>query len=103
MKNDELGTITGNFVKPFPLGADVKLLIQPEDLEHDDKSNLQLEVVDRKFRGTNFIYTLKTMKNLLLPVFVHSHHIHQHDLQEKFGIKRPIHIEHLVCFWFIDH
>ena len=98
LENDELGTITGNFVKPFPLGANVKLLIQAEDLEHDDKSNLQLQVVDRKFRGTNFIYTLKTMKNLLLPVFVHSHHIHQHDLQEKFGIKRPIHIEHLVCF-----
>jgi len=98
LENEELGTITGNFVKPFPLGADVKLLIQPEDLEHDDKSNLQLEVVDRKFRGTNFIYTLKTLKNLLIPVFVHSHHIHQHDVQEKFGIKRPIHIEHLVCF-----
>ena len=98
LENEELGTITGNFVKPFALGADVKLLIQPEDLEHDDKSNLQLEVVDRKFRGTNFIYTLKTIKNLLIPVFVHSHHIHQHDVQEKFGIKRPIHIEHLVCF-----
>ena len=98
LENEELGTITGNFVKPFPLGADVKLLIQPEDLEHDDKSNLQLEVVDRKFRGTNFIYSLKTDKNLLIPVFVHSHHIHQHDVQEKFGIKRPIHIEHLVCF-----
>ena len=98
LENEELGTITGNFVKPFPLGADVKLLIQPEDLEHDDKSNLQLVLVDRKFRGTNFIYTLKTLKNLLIPVFVHSHHIHQHDVQEKFGIKRPIHIEHLVCF-----
>jgi len=98
LENEELGTITGNFVKPFALGSDVKLLIQPEDLEHDDKSNLQLEVVDRKFRGTNFIYTLKTIKNLLIPVFVHSHHIHQHDVQEKFGIKRPIHIEHLVCF-----
>ena len=98
LENEELGTITGNFVKPFPLGADVKLLIQPEDLEHDDKSNLKLEVVDRKFRGTNFIYTLKTINNLLIPVFVHSHHIHQHDVQEKFGIKRPIHIEHLVCF-----
>jgi iron(III) transport system ATP-binding protein len=98
LENEELGTITGNFVKPFALGSNVKLLIQPEDLEHDDKSNLQLEVVDRKFRGTNFIYTLKTIKNLLIPVFVHSHHIHQHDVQEKFGIKRPIHIEHLVCF-----
>ena len=98
LENEELGTITGNFVKPFPLGADVKLLIQPEDLEHDDKSNLKLEVVDRKFRGTNFIYTLKTLKNLIIPVFVHSHHIHQHEVDEEFGIKRPIYIDHIVCF-----
>ena len=98
LENDELGTITGNFVRPLPLGTNVKLLIQPEDLEHDDKSNLKLEVVDRKFRGTNFIYTLKTLKNLIIPVFVHSHHIHQHEINQKFGIKRPIHIEHLVCF-----
>ncbi|MDA9680241.1 ATP-binding cassette domain-containing protein [bacterium] len=67
-------------------------------LEHDDKSNLKLEVVDRKFRGTNFIYTLKTLSNLLIPVFVHSHHIHQHEVDEKFGIKRPINIDHIVCF-----
>ena len=98
LENDELGTITGNFIKSFPMGTNVKLLIQPEDLEHDDKSNLQFEVVDKKFRGTSFIYTLKTFKNLLIPVFVHSHHIHQHEIQDKFGVKRPIHIEHLVCF-----
>ena len=72
--------------------------LQPEDLEHDDQSNLKLEVVDRKFRGTNFIYTLKTVSNKLIPVFVHSHHIHQHQVDEKFGIKRPINIDHIVCF-----
>ena len=72
--------------------------IQPEDLQHDDKSNLKFEVVDRKFRGTNFIYTLKTSTNHLIPVLVHSHHIHQHDIDEKFGIKRPIYIDHIVCF-----
>jgi len=94
----DLGTIEGNFVKDYPEGANVQLLLQPEDLEHDDKSNLKLEVVDRKFRGTNFIYTLKTPSNTLIPVFVHSHHIHQHEVDEKFGIKRPIHIDHIVCF-----
>ena len=98
LENEELGTITGNFIKSHPIGSKVKLLIQPDDLEHDDKSNLQLEVVDKKFRGTGFIYTLKTINNLLIPVFVHSHHIHKHEIHEKFGIKRPIHIEHLVCF-----
>ena len=98
LENEDLGTIKGNFIKPYPKGSDVQLLLQPEDLEHDDKSNLKLEVVDRKFRGTNFIYTLKTLNNLLIPVFVHSHHIHQHEVDEKFGIKRPINIDHIVCF-----
>jgi iron(III) transport system ATP-binding protein len=98
LENSDLGTIKGNFIKHYPKGSDVQLLLQPEDLEHDDKSNLKLEVVDRKFRGTNFIYTLKTLSNLLIPVFVHSHHIHQHEVDEKFGIKRPINIDHIVCF-----
>ena len=60
LENDDLGTIKGNFIKHYPKGSDVQLLLQPEDLEHDDTSNLKLEVVDRKFRGPNFIYTLKT-------------------------------------------
>ena len=98
LENNDLGTITGNFIKHYPKGSEVQLLLQPEDLEHDDKSNLKLEVVDRKFRGTNFIYTLKTESNKLIPVFVHSHHIHQHEVDEKFGIKRPINIDHIVCF-----
>ena len=98
LENWDLGTIEGNFISHYPKGSNVQLLLQPEDLEHDDTSNLKLEVVDRKFRGTNFIYTLKTPSNTLIPVFVHSHHIHQHEVDEKFGIKRPIHIDHIVCF-----
>jgi len=98
LESIDLGTITGNFIKHYPKGSEVQLLLQPEDLEHDDQSNLKLEVVDRKFRGTNFIYTLKTTSNKLIPVFVHSHHIHQHEIDEKFGIKRPINIDHIVCF-----
>jgi len=98
LESEDLGSITGNFIKHYPKGSEVQLLLQPEDLEHDDKSNLKLEVVDRRFRGTNFIYTLKTESNKLIPVFVHSHHIHQHEVDEKFGIKRPINIDHIVCF-----
>ena len=86
LESKDLGTINGNFIKHYPKGSNVQLLLQPEDLEHDDKSNLKLEVVDRKFRGTNFIYTLKTSSDLLIPVFVHSHHEHQHEADEKFGI-----------------
>ena len=98
LENEDLGTIEGKFVKPISIGSFVKLLLQPEDLIHDDRSNLKFDVVDRKFRGANFIYTLRTKKGNLIPVFVHSHHIHQHDIDEKFGIKKPVYIEHLVCF-----
>ena len=98
LENEDLGVITGNFINPVPIGTDVKLLLQPEDLQHDDKSNLKFDVIDKKFRGTSFIYTLKTASDNFLPVFVHSHHVHQHDINDKFGIRKPIHIEHIVCF-----
>ncbi len=98
LENEDLGLIKGNFVNRHDIGTEVKLLIQPEDLEHDDKSNLQLNVVDKKFKGTNFIYTLKTSSQRFISVFVHSHHVHQHQINDKFGIKKPIHIKHLVCF-----
>ena len=32
LENKDLGTIQGNFVKHYPNGSDVKLLLQPEDL-----------------------------------------------------------------------
>ena len=98
LKHEELGLIEGKLTNHFEVGTDVSLLIQPEDLDHDDQSNLKLKIVDRKFRGTNFIYTLKTKDEVLIPVFVHSHHIHQHEVEENFGVKTPIFIDHLVCF-----
>ena len=98
LENDELGTITGIFAKKFPVGSKVKLLLQPEDLDHDDKSNLKLDVVDIKFRGSSFIYTLETQSKKKLSIILNSHHIHQHKINDKFGIKKPIHIEHIVCF-----
>ena len=98
LKHAELGEIRGKLSNKFPSGSKARLLLQPEDLIHDDQSKLKLDVVDRKFRGTNFIYTLKTKSGEHLPVFVHSHHIHQHEENEKFGVQSPIYIDHLVCF-----
>lgn len=96
--NSDLGEIKGKLIKNFKRGEKVSLLIQPEDLEHDDSSNLKFKVIDKKFRGTSFIYILKTSSDLRIPVFVHSHHEHLHAEEEKFGLKTPIYIDHLVCF-----
>ena len=98
LENDDLGLIEGKFIKHYPKGSKVQLLLQPEDLEHDDNSNLKLEVVDRKFRGTNFIYTLKTLSKKFIPVLVNTHHHEIHEINDRFGIKRPIRLEHIVCF-----
>ncbi len=98
LENDDLGLIEGKFIKHYAKGSKVQLLLQPEDLEHDDNSNLKLEVVDRKFRGTNFIYTLKTLSKKFIPVLVNTHHHEIHEINDKFGIKRPIRLEHIVCF-----
>jgi len=98
LENSDLGLIKGNLVNKFAKGSIVKLLIQPDDLKHDDQSNLKLEVIDRKFRGTEFIYLVKTKNNDLIPISVDSHHGHYHEIKEKFGIKKPIYIDHLVCF-----
>ncbi len=97
-----LGLINGKYgcsnLNQFDEGKIVKLLIQPEDLQHDDKSKLKLKIIDRKFRGTNFVYTLKTSSQELVNVLVESHHQHLHENNEEFGIKTPINIDHLVCF-----
>lgn len=98
LENADLGQIKGNLVNKFSKGTTVRFLLQPDDLKHDDKSDLKLEVIDRKFRGTEFIYLVKTKNNDLIPISVDSHHGHYHEIKEKFGIKKPIYIDHLVCF-----
>ena len=40
LKHKELGEIKGKLVNNFPVGSNVKLLLQPEDLIHDDHSKL---------------------------------------------------------------
>ncbi len=98
VKHETLGVISGNFVNPQKIGSKVRLLIQPEDLVHDDKSNLKFKIIDKKFIGTNFIYNLKLPGNETVPVLVHAHHSHFHDINDEFGVKHPINIDHLVCF-----
>ena len=47
LKHAELGEIRGKLSNKFPSGSKARLLLQPEDLIHDDQSKLKLDVVDR--------------------------------------------------------
>ena len=96
--HEKLGVIKGKVDPKFKNGTFVKLLIQAEDLIHSDKSDLKFEVIDKRFVGTNFIYTLDISNKERVHVLVHSHHTHFHNIGKKFGIKTPISLEHVVCF-----
>jgi len=98
LRHKSLGIIKGNFEYNFKRGTAVKLLLQPEDLIHSDRSNLKFKIIDRRFSGTNFIYTLTISNNERVPILVHSHHSHTHKIGDKFGIKTPIYLKHVVCF-----
>ncbi len=98
LQHKKLGKIKGNFINKHSIGKTVKLLIQAEDLVHSDKSDLKFKVIDKRFLGTNFIYFLKISNKETLPILVHSHHPHQHNVNDFFGIKTPVYIKHLVCF-----
>ena len=96
--HEKLGVIKGKIDPNFPIGTIVKLLIQAEDLIHSDNSILEFKIIDKRFVGTNFIYTLEISKKEIVHVLVHSHHSHIHSIGKKFGIKTPISLEHVVCF-----
>ena len=94
----KLGKIKGNFITAPKIDSTVKLLIQPEDITHDNTSKLKLKICDRKFRGTNFIYYLKLNTNEAIPVSVQSHNCEPCNINDELGIKLPIFINHLVFF-----
>ena len=45
-----------------------------------------------------FIYTLNLSKSEKVSVIIHSHHSHNHEIGEEFGVKSPIILKHVVCF-----
>jgi iron(III) transport system ATP-binding protein len=78
----------------FGLGADVDVLIRPDDILHDDSSPLQAEVERRAFRGAEFLYTLRLPSGAKVLTQVPSHH--DHAIGEKIGIR--LDVDHVVAF-----
>jgi iron(III) transport system ATP-binding protein len=90
----ELGVIEGQLMRDQPPGTLVDLLLRPDDVIHDDASELQAEVVERAFRGAQFRYTLKLPSGATALSFVPSHH--DHAIGERIGIR--LDAQHLVGF-----
>ena len=75
-------------------GADVDVLLRPDDVVHDDESPMKAEVVRKVFRGGDFIYTLRLISGREVLALVPSHH--DHAIGEKIGIR--LDADHVITF-----
>lgn len=92
--NTELGNIQGTIPPGCKPGCPVQVLIRPDDIIHDDASDEQAIVIDKAFRGSEFLYTLKMPSGVHVLCFAPSHH--NHAINEPIGIR--LDIDHLVVF-----
>lgn len=90
----ETGRASGSMTAEFPVGAEVDLLLRPDDVVHDDASELTAEVVRKQFMGSEFLYELRLPSGALLLSSVSSHH--DHAVGESIGIR--LETTHMVVF-----
>jgi len=90
----DLGIIEGGMPEQCMVGDMVDVLIRPDDVLHDDDSAEQAIIIDKAFRGAEFLYTLKTNSGVEVLCLAPSHH--NHHIDECIGIK--LDIDHLVIF-----
>jgi len=90
----ELGVIEGQLTTEQAPGTLVDLLLRPDDVIHDDVSEMRAEVVERQFRGAQFRYKLRLPSGATALSFVPSHH--DHAIGERIGIR--LDAQHLVGF-----
>ena len=98
INDKEVKTEIGNIQSSTPHGVEqgkkVSVLIRPDDILHDDDSNMTARVRDKAFRGAEFLYTLELESGVRLLSLVPSHH--NHPINESIGI--VLEIDHLVIF-----
>ncbi|MFL0797430.1 MAG: ABC transporter ATP-binding protein [Cellvibrionaceae bacterium] len=90
----DLGLIEGDANHCYVEGSCVSVLIRPDDVLHDDNSSEQAVILDKDFRGADFLYTLKMQSGVEVLCLAPSHH--DHHVGESIGIR--LDIDHLVAF-----
>ncbi|MCH7881120.1 MAG: ABC transporter ATP-binding protein [Proteobacteria bacterium] len=90
----ELGLIKGVAPIGSEQGSMVDVLIRPDDVVHDDASKESAIVVDKAFRGADFLYYLRMDSGIEVLCLAPSHH--NHRINERIGIR--LNVDHLVVF-----
>lgn len=88
------GPLRGKFSGTFEIGEQVDLLVRPDDIPHDDTSNVSAIVEQKRFLGAEFLYTLRLPNNYSVYCYAPSHH--DHAIGQPLGI--GLDLEHLVVF-----
>lgn len=78
----------------FAINQSVKVLVRPEDLLHDDNSEIKAKIISKQFRGSHFLYRVQLPSQQVLYCFASSHH--DHALGEYIGVK--LDLDHVVMF-----
>ncbi|MCF6298404.1 MAG: ABC transporter ATP-binding protein [Thiomicrorhabdus sp.] len=89
-----LGNLKANVCDDFEPDEKVSVLVRPDDIIHHDDSEWQLEVVNRVFRGSHFLFTLKLDSGEHVLCMSQSHH--DHAIGSKIGVK--LEMDHAVVF-----
>ena len=90
----EAGRSLGKPLNPLPSGTAVDVLIRPDDILHDDQSQLTAKVISKAFRGAEFLYTLQLPSGAQVLSLVPSHH--DHAVGSDIGIHLEMH--HVIAF-----
>ena len=95
---DSVETALGPLRGPLPAGlapgADVDVLVRPDDLVIDDGGPRRARVVECLFRGARMLYTLELENGQRLPCLAPSHHAHGPGT----SVAVRLDLEHLVVF-----
>ena len=90
----ELGILKTHLPFGTSVGEKVSVLVRPDDILHDDNSDWKLEVVNRAFRGSHFLFTLKLANDEKLLCMSQSHH--DHPVGSDIGVK--LEMDHAIVF-----
>ena len=90
----EIGVHKGNRAYDWGRGAQLELLLRPDDIVSDPESPLRAKVAQKAFRGAEILYTLRLPSGGRLLALFPSHA--DHAIGEHVGIR--VQADHLVAF-----
>jgi iron(III) transport system ATP-binding protein len=90
----EIGIYQGNHHYDWGKGTPIEVLLRPDDIVPDPASPLQVEVVQKAFKGAEILYTLRLASGGTLLSLFPSHA--DHRIGERVGIR--VQADHLVAF-----